>query len=214
MDLTYAQDLALAPYGAVRLNEYYVSQYIDHMPLTHPQHGELIASRQNLAADGCHPWSLIGSLRSGVSFATEALQFQGLAGRAGQAPAGLNADLPGRRLQHEHSMVVIRDAPLRLEPGLGLSAGFFGAFVADHPEATSTADLERVAQILALPEAVAPLFASMTTDPKNGFSPTCSLDLAGMQTVLELRSTYGVPKKLLKDPLRYYAADIDRRARA
>ena len=156
MDLTYAQDLALAPYGAVRLNEYYVSQYIDHMPLTHPQHGELIASRQNLAADGCHPWSLIGSLRSGVSFATDALQFQGLAGRAGQAPAGLNADLPGRRLQHEHSMVVIRDAPLRLEPGLGLSAGFFGAFVADHPEATSTADLERVAQILALPEAVAP----------------------------------------------------------
>jgi ABC-type nitrate/sulfonate/bicarbonate transport system substrate-binding protein len=64
------------------------------------------------------------------------------------------------------------------------------------------------------PDAVAPLFASMTTDPKNGFSPTCSLDLAGMQTVLELRSTYGVPKKLLKDPLRYYAADIDRRARA
>ncbi|HLN48415.1 MAG TPA: hypothetical protein VK251_02815, partial [Steroidobacteraceae bacterium] len=33
VDLTYAQDLALAPYGAVRLNEYYVSQYIDHMPL-------------------------------------------------------------------------------------------------------------------------------------------------------------------------------------
>ena len=28
--LTYAQDLALAPDGAVRLNEYYVSQYLDH----------------------------------------------------------------------------------------------------------------------------------------------------------------------------------------
>jgi cellobiose phosphorylase len=32
VDLTYAQDLALAPYGAVRMNEFYVSQYIDHMP--------------------------------------------------------------------------------------------------------------------------------------------------------------------------------------
>ena len=33
LDLTYAQDLALAPYGAVRMNEYYVSQYIDHTAL-------------------------------------------------------------------------------------------------------------------------------------------------------------------------------------
>ncbi len=39
VDLTYAQDLALAPYGAVRMNEYYVSQYIDHMPLSDRRHG-------------------------------------------------------------------------------------------------------------------------------------------------------------------------------
>ena len=41
LDLTYAQDMALAPYGAVRINEYYVSQYVDHTPLSHPQHGTL-----------------------------------------------------------------------------------------------------------------------------------------------------------------------------
>src|SRR3954462_11242312 len=35
LDLTYAQDLALAPYGAVRMNEFYVSQYLDHTPLSH-----------------------------------------------------------------------------------------------------------------------------------------------------------------------------------
>ena len=39
VDLVYAQDLALAPYGAVRMNEYYVSQYIDHTPLAHPTRG-------------------------------------------------------------------------------------------------------------------------------------------------------------------------------
>src|SRR5688572_9757456 len=33
VDLIYAQDVALAPYGTVRLNEYYVSQYVDHTPL-------------------------------------------------------------------------------------------------------------------------------------------------------------------------------------
>jgi cellobiose phosphorylase len=153
LDLTYAQDLALAPYGAVRMNEYYVSQYVDHTPLSDPQRGILIASRQNQAADGRNPWCLIGSLRRATSFATDALDFHGLASRSGEPPAGILGDLPGRRLQHEHSMAVLRDAPLRLAPGESLRAGFFGGFVADHPEATSAADLSRVSAMLALPEA-------------------------------------------------------------
>jgi cellobiose phosphorylase len=75
LDLTYAQDLALAPYGAVRMNEYYVSQYVDHTPLQHGSRGTMLASRQNQEVDGRHPWSLIGALRGGTSFATDALQF-------------------------------------------------------------------------------------------------------------------------------------------
>ena len=54
LDLTYAQDLALAPYGAVRMNEFYVSQYVDHTSLSHPRQGVVLASRQNQAADGRH----------------------------------------------------------------------------------------------------------------------------------------------------------------
>ena len=153
LDLTYAQDVALAPYGAVRMNEYYVSQYVDHTPLVHPQHGTVIASRQNQAAEGRNPWCLLGSLRRATSFATDALDFHGLASRAGKPPAGVLGELPGRRLQHEHSMAVLRDAPLRLAPGESLQAGFFGIFVADHPSATSDADLSRVSGILSLPEA-------------------------------------------------------------
>ncbi|HEY7890288.1 MAG TPA: hypothetical protein VIC29_18860 [Steroidobacteraceae bacterium] len=153
LDLIYAQDVALAPYGAVRMNEYYVSQYIDHTPLTEPRRGTLIASRQNQAADGRHPWCLIGSLRRATSFATDALDFHGLASRAGEPPAGIVGELPGRRLQHEHSMAVLCDAPLRLAPRESGHAGFFGVFVADHPGATSEADLSRVSGLLALPEA-------------------------------------------------------------
>jgi 1,2-beta-oligoglucan phosphorylase len=156
LDLTYSQDVALAPYGAVRMNEYYVSQYIDHTPLADPERGILLASRQNQAADGRNPWCLIGSLRRGASFATDALDFHGLASRAGAPPSGMLGELPGRRLQHEHSMAVLRDAPLRLAPGERLDAGFFGGFVADHPQATSAADLSRVAALLAQPEAVPP----------------------------------------------------------
>jgi 1,2-beta-oligoglucan phosphorylase len=153
LDLTYAQDLALAPYGAVRLNEFYVSQYLDHAPLKHPEHGVVVASRQNQAADGRNPWSLIGSLRSGVSFATDALDFHGLATRAGAAPIGLTHELPNRRLQHEHSLVVIRDLPFELAANARLDCGFFGAYREHHPEASSSADLRRVDEALSLPEA-------------------------------------------------------------
>jgi 1,2-beta-oligoglucan phosphorylase len=153
LDLTYAQDLALAPYGAVRMNEFYVSQYIDHTPLHHGSRGIMLASRQNQGVDGRHPWSLIGSLRGGTSFATDALQFLGVAGRTRAAPPGLCGNLPGRRLQHEHSMVVIRETPLRLAPGEAIDGGFFGTLVADHRQATSVADLVHVDEALALPEA-------------------------------------------------------------
>jgi cellobiose phosphorylase len=176
VDLTYAQDLALAPYGAIRLNEFYVSQYLDHSPLTHADRGVVMASRQNQAVDGRYPWTLIGSLRHANSFATDSLQFHGLASRAGEAPVGLMADLPGRRLQHEHSMVIIRDAAIHLDPGASVTAGFFGSYVPDHPEATSSSDLQRISELVALPEAV-PIEVAVEGD-------SGSADSSGTQTLL------------------------------
>ncbi|HEV8334172.1 MAG TPA: hypothetical protein VGQ22_22300 [Steroidobacteraceae bacterium] len=143
LDLIYAQDIALAPYGIVRLNEYYVSQYVDHSPLQHSSRGCAIASRQNLPAAGRNPWCVIGSLRSATSYATDALQLR-----------DLTKSLPGQRLQHEHSMVAIQDATLHVDAGQSISAGFFGHYRADHQGATAPADLERIDEAIALPEAV------------------------------------------------------------
>ncbi|MEO0018406.1 MAG: hypothetical protein RLZZ522_1689, partial [Verrucomicrobiota bacterium] len=98
-DLIHTQDLALAHYGAIRLNEYYVSQYVDHTPLDHPQHGCAVASRQNQSMGGRCPWTVIGTLGRGVAFATDARQFHGLATRTGAAPTALTTGLPGSRLQ-------------------------------------------------------------------------------------------------------------------
>ena len=100
-DLIHTQDLGLAHYGAIRLNEYYVSQYVDHTALEHPTRGTVVASRQNQSMGGRCPWTIIGSLRRGVSYATDARQFHGLATRAGDQPAALITGLPGKRLQHE-----------------------------------------------------------------------------------------------------------------
>src|SRR5262245_53447075 len=186
LDLIYAQDLGLAQYGAVRLNEYYVSQYVDHTPLSHRERGIVLASRQNQSMGGRHPWCVIGSLGQGVSFATDALQVYGLATRAGRAPAGLAAGLPGARRQHEHSMAAIQDAPLRLEPGAKAERGFFGWFEADHPEATSAADLAFVDHALAMPEAV----AVQAAEVDDGQVPAASLFAsAPLLEALELSET-------------------------
>jgi cellobiose phosphorylase len=179
LDLTYAQDVALAPYGAIRLNEFYVSQYIDHTPLQLPGHGVVIASRQNQAVDGRHPWCLIGSLREATAFATDASQFHALATRAGETPPGIVGDLPARRLQHEHSMVVIRDSRIKLGARAGAAAGFFGRYVADHADATSAADVQRATRTLELPEALPPnIYSTADTLPHAAtlFSSTPLLD--------------------------------------
>ncbi|MBV8806568.1 MAG: hypothetical protein JO042_16035, partial [Sinobacteraceae bacterium] len=168
LDLTYVQDVALAPYGAIRLNEFYVSQYIDHTPLQLPGRGVMLASRQNQAVDGKHPWCLIGSLREAAAFATDALQFHGLATRAGSPPPGLAGELSGRRLQHEHSTVVIRDARIQLAARESAAAGFFGTYLADHAEATSTADAPRANRTLELPEATPPkIYSTAEETPRS-----------------------------------------------
>jgi len=161
VDLVYAQDIALAPYGAIRTNEYYVSQYLDHTPLLHPEHGYAVATRQNLGVGGRFPWALIGSLRRSTSFATDALQLHGLATRAADSGAARIAGLqkralPGVRRQHEHAMAVIQDTPALLAPGEQVDLGFFGWFEPDHPAATADSDLVAVDRVMGLVEASAP----------------------------------------------------------
>ncbi len=156
IELLHVQDLGLAAYGAIRTNEYYVSHYIDLSPLQHEERGWVVAARQNQAVDGCHPWALIGSLRRGASYATDALQVLGIAARAGAPPAGLADGLPGTRLQHEHALAAIEDEALTLSAGASVDLGFFGCVQAHHPEATADADLATVDAALALPEALAP----------------------------------------------------------
>lgn len=149
-DLIYLQDLALAPYGAIRLNEYYVSQYLDHAPLHHPMKGVVVATRQNQAVQGAYPWTVIGSLRRARSFSSDAYQFFGLEARKGHLPPAVSEGLPGERLQHEHALIGLQDQVACLAPGEVSTAGFFGWFEEDHPEATSPSDLAFVDRAVSL----------------------------------------------------------------
>jgi len=192
-DLIHTQDLALAHYGAVRLNEYYVSQYVDHSALEHPQRGITVASRQNQAMDGRCPWTVIGSLGRGVSYATDALQFHGLATRAGTMAAGLANGLPGCRHQHEHSLAAIQDEPFTLAPGTKIHRGFCGWFVADKPAATSAADVSWIDAALALPEATAPAHVAgddSTRPARTLFASSILLETLDLEAA-EIRALFG-----------------------
>ena len=156
VDLVYAQDLALAPYGAVRACEYYVSQYLDLTPVHTTTAGTAVAARQNMPGPTV-PWAAVGCLTEGVGWGTDALQLVGRAHHAGALPVGLSAkDLPSTRLQHEHTLVLLQARPQRLARGETVATGFFGAYEPDHPAATSAADASAVDEALAQPEAALP----------------------------------------------------------
>ena len=173
LDLICVQDIGLSAYDAVRLNEYYVSHYIDLSPLEHASQGRVLAARQNLAQkDGKHPWAILGSLRHGLSFATDGLQVQGLAARISSGPGpGILNGLPGQRLQHEHALLAIQDQPLTLAAGASANFGFFGSLLAHHPAATGEDDLAHVDALLRLPEAQAPEFSEAAASTVCALAP-------------------------------------------
>ena len=167
VDLVCAQDIALAHYATVRLNEYYLSQYVDHTPLRHASRGIVLAVRQNLGVGGRHPWLAMGSLRQAHSFCTDAIQLHGLSTRSGGPPVALDAArLPGVRHQHEHSMAVLQDAPWVLAAGERAQLGFFAWFEPDHRGASGEADLGIVDRALALPEATPPDTSPRAPSPR------------------------------------------------
>ena len=154
IDVVYAQDLALAPYDALRACEYYVSQYLDLTPVETSAAGTALAVRQNMPGPTA-PWAIVGALTEGVGWGTDALQLVGRAHHAGAQPVGLSAlDLPGTRLQHEHTLALLRARSMQVAKDETVATGFFGTYQPDHPAATSDADAACVDEALAQPEAL------------------------------------------------------------
>lgn len=155
VDVVHAHDLALADPRALRANELYVSQYLDVSPLDVAT-GTALAIRQNEPqGGGRHPWCVVAADRDVVAWNTDALSVYGLSGRRGD-PIGPRADLPARRLQHEHTLATLQVAPARLGPVDELRVTFAGLLVADHPAATGPDDEALAAEALDLARATRP----------------------------------------------------------
>ncbi len=170
-DTVLACDIALAPSDVVRINQYYVSQYLDVSPVRHPLWGDCLAVRQTMPGPRA-PWTLLGSYGEGVGWATDAAQ---LAPLVNGVPSGLlRRQLPNTRLQHEHTLAVIADRAVRLEPGQTHRAGFFGVLVPDHPQASAASD-SAWAPEERLPQTGAPLTAPAPTPAPTLFAGASEL---------------------------------------
>src|SRR5579871_6007562 len=165
LDSILIQDLGLASPGFLANNEAYASQYTDHHVAQHPVFGPVVMSRQNLAQGGRNPWIAHGCLEGAAGFATDALQVFGPAWRDGAAvfpPCG--TPLPSCRLQHEMACAAIQSPIARLPAGGRVRWRFFALYLADHPAASSDADLAAVEQVAwsapALPRDAPPVQAA------------------------------------------------------
>lgn len=149
-DVLMAQDLGLGDEAAVRRSEAFTSQYIDLLPIDDPQLGWVILARQNQKMEGGHfPWLAAACCDGAASYCTDAVQFFGADHRLTGIPAAaLAPSLASARLQYESALVGLQSRRVLLEPDASAGVTFVARFIADHPAASSRADLARVHEVL------------------------------------------------------------------
>lgn len=108
VDVVYGQDIGNATKGAVRSNEAYMSQYVDHH-VTKENDSIIISSRQNQPQDGNFPVVEQGSLNPIVGFSTDGYQFFGRDYKeTNQAMALSQAFLANEVYQYEFAYIALQ----------------------------------------------------------------------------------------------------------
>ena len=188
-DAVLIQDLGLGEPGFLMNNEAYASQYLDHYIARHPRMGPILMGRQNLAQGGRYPWIAHGCLEGTVGYATDFLQLLGPAWRdAAQFAMPFGTDLPSVRLQHETACAALQSAAVALEPGATASWNFFGIYRADHPQASSDADLAVIDAPAAARDEPTPPTVRLSSQPRNALlDARCATADALSETALQAR---------------------------
>ncbi len=150
LDWLAGQDLGLADTGALKNNEAYVCQYLDHKIAEHPIAGKVILSRNNLHHR--HPLAISGCLQGARSASTDGYQFFGTTAKLTGKPAALAAlTLEDRVKQYEFAYAALQSNLIDLKPGQSATTTFVLYLMKEHPQVSSTGDLARVDEILKIP---------------------------------------------------------------
>ncbi|RXY99748.1 GH36-type glycosyl hydrolase domain-containing protein [Fictibacillus sp. S7] len=186
IDVIYAQDIGLADKGAVRTNEAYVSQYVDHSVYEDEEKGFVVCSRQNQPSSSGFPYLQQGSLTKTSGYSTDGFQFFGLSYKESNEPEALKKEgLANENYQYEFGYTALQSERVPLSGKERFV--FYGLFKENHENAVTQLeymeeieDAWRNVQSLSLP----------------------SFDVAG---VSEPSTAFGLPLQTL--PMS--AADID-----
>ncbi|MGD6796570.1 GH36-type glycosyl hydrolase domain-containing protein [Metabacillus indicus] len=150
-DLLYGQDVGLAHKGAVRTNEAFTSQYIDHQVFNDPSLGYVVCSRQNQPNGDRFPYLQQGTLTKAIGFTTDGFQFFGQSYKETDVPEALRQiNLPNSVYQYEFAYIALQSEAVDLQGKTEFV--FYGCFKDNHPEAVKS--VQFIDQILAAYETV------------------------------------------------------------
>ncbi len=151
-DLIYGQDMGLADKGAVRSNEAYMSQYIDHKAFQDEQKGYVLCSRQNQPQHGGFPYLQQGVLTGAAGYSTDGFQFFGLSYKETDVPERLAEEqLANCIYQYEFAYAALQSKRIRLNGEARVV--FYGLFKENHPSAISSLEYgEEIAKAWAIIE--------------------------------------------------------------
>lgn len=141
VDVIYGQDLGLADKGAVRSNEAYMSQYIDHKVFEDEEKGYVLCSRQNQPQSSGFPYIQQGSLGKTIGYSTDGFQFFGLTYKDTNEPEALRKDsLANEVYQYEFAYTALQSEKARLNGPQHFI--FYGVFKENHETAISSLEFK------------------------------------------------------------------------
>ncbi len=132
IDVIFGQDLGLALEGAVRSNEAFVGQYIDHKVFRDDVRGFVVCSRQNQPQDGAFPYIQHGCLTNVIGYSTDGFQFYGQSYKATNEPEVLKqSTLANEIYQYEFAYTALQSKRKHIAGTEHIV--FYGMFKEDHP---------------------------------------------------------------------------------
>lgn len=145
VDVIYGQDIGIADPGAVRSNEAYLSQYIDHAVFEDDKWGYVVASRQNQPQGGVFPYVQQGSLTRATGYSTDGFQFFGLSYKETNIPESLlKPSLANEVYQYEFAYTALQSETVVLNGEARFV--FYGLFQANHAAAIKELEYKDVVE--------------------------------------------------------------------
>ncbi|WP_334074277.1 GH36-type glycosyl hydrolase domain-containing protein [Paenibacillus sp. A14] len=184
-DVVYGQDIGIAAPGAVRSNEAYLSQYIDHSVFQDEEWGYVVCSRQNQPQGGRFPYLQQGALTGSTGFSTDGFQFFGLSYKETNVPEALTRANPANEVyQYEFAYTALQTEAVELGEETTVRFVFYGLFKEDHPSAINGLEFRDDIRA-ARDEAESPGDAALEVLPRAVRSPEIGKPLTGRSLTAE-----------------------------